>query len=251
MNRARVGELLRGALRVFGYQVAFGFFGLMFAPMLMGASAGIRVPVMLLIVAGAGMLMFMDGSYRGEKDCAMSDTLDKLGRNGEYTPSDLETAKRYKRTKGIWVALLGALPTLLLAGYVAVTAVPYAYTLQGLPGWISTYLPRAEVGDALAYLSGAGVTATLTDYVRIAVRFMLFPYIGLLGTLSDAGSLLFDRLSPLSVLIMPLVMAVGYQFGPSRRAKSVKEIEKAKYAPRRRLKKKPEQKAPREKKQII
>ena len=251
MNKWRRGELLRTALRVFGYQVAFGFFGLMFAPMMMGTSTAVRVPLIGSLIVACGLLMFMDGSYRGERDCAVTETLDKLAKKGEYQPTGAELAKRYRRSKGVIGALLGALPALALAVYVAVSAVPYAYTLQDLPGWLSTYMPRAEIGDALRYLEDVTVTVTLTDYLRIAVRFVLFPYIGILGNVSDAGSLLLDRLSPLLTLIMPAVSAIGYQFGPGRRRKAVRMIEEAKQRPRRRLKKAAKQRIRPEKKQII
>jgi len=251
MNKSQQKELLRGALRVFGYHLAFGFFGMMFAPMLMSASAAIRVPLIGAMILACGFLMFMDGSYRGERDCAVSETLDKLSQKGEYRPSDAELAKRYRRAKGVASAALGMLPFLILAICVAVMAKPYAYTLQDLPGWMATYMPRGEIGGALAYLEDITVTITLVDYLRIAVRFVLFPYVGLLGNLSDAGSLLLDRVSPLLVLIMPTASAIGYQFGPGRRRKAVKEIEAAKNRPRRRLKKTAKQRAKPEKKQLI
>lgn len=237
MGKARVKEALRTALRIFGYQVAFGFIGFMLIPSLMSASAGIRIPIVGLFIAAVGVLIFMDGSYQGEKDCAMGDTLEKLARKGTYNPSDDENAKRYKRGKGIVAAFISALPVLLPACYVALTATPYVYTLQDLPSWMSGYIQRPEIGRALEYLGNIEVSATLTDYLRIFVRFLLFPYIGLPGELGDAGSLLFDRLSPLLALILPAVSAIGYQFGPRRRAKSVKAIEQAKHTPRKRLKK--------------
>jgi len=237
MRRTRAGEILRTALRILGYQIAFGFFGFMFVPAIMGAGAAIRILVVGLLVVAAGALMFMDGSYRGEKDCAMGETLERLAKKGTYRPSGAEQAKRYSRMKGVWSALLSALPVVLIAAYVAVTARPYEYTLQDLPGWLGAYLPREEIGGALAYLQQPQPAAALTDYLRVGVRFVLFPYVGLLGEMSDAQSLLFDRISPALALIMPTVAAVGYQFGPARRRKSVRAIEEAKSRPRKRLKK--------------
>lgn len=251
VKKARAMEYTRIALRVFAYQVAFGFFGLMFVSMLMGAGDLLRIPLVGLIIAMAGLLLFSDGAYHGEKDMAASETLDRLEKSGEYQASVQESAKRFSRTKGALGAMLGAVPVLLIAAYVAVTAVPYAYTLQDLPGWLSPYLPRAEIGNALNYLKDVAVTATVTDYLRVAARFFLFPYVGLFGETSDAFSLWFDRLSPLLVLVMPLLSAIGYQFGPSRRAKSVKLIEEAKNKPRRRLKKEARKRIEPEKKQLI
>lgn len=249
----RAGELLRTAARILGYQIAFGFIGFMVTPALIGAAPAVRISLIGVFILAMAILMFMDGSYRGEKDCALGETLDRLERKGAYTASAVENGKRYSRLKGVLSALLSALPLLLIALFVALTAQPYMYTLQDLPGWLSPYLDRAEIGKALVYLEDVGTTATVTDYCRIVVRFVLFPYVGLFGTMDDAASLLFDRIAPALTLIMPVMTAIGYQFGPRRRAKAVKEIEKAKNTPRKRLKKQGQKKQgePKEKKQLI
>lgn len=92
--------------------------------------------------------------------------------------------------------------------------------------------------------------ATLTDYLRVAVRFMLFPYVGFFGVMDDAATLLFDRIAPALSLILPAAAAVGYQFGPARRKKYVKSVEQVKRTPRKRLKKDRNRQPP-EKKQLI
>lgn len=251
MNKTRTMATLKWALRIIGYQVAFGFFGLMFAPMLMSSAAAIRIPILGLVIAFAGYLMFMDGSYRGEKDTEMGERLDKMYKQTEYKPSAAELEKRYRSGKGFVGACFGVLPFFLVALYVAITAVPYAYTLQDLPGWLYAYMPHAEIGDALRYTASIQAVSTATDYLRIVTRFVLFPYVGLLGEMTDEGSLLFDRCAPLLTLIMPLLSAIGYQFGPARRKKTITLIEQAKSAPRKRLKKGVKERVQREKKQII
>lgn len=148
-------------------------------------------------------------------------------------------------------ALLGAALPLICAIIVAITAKPYVYSLQEYPAWLTPYTYRPEIGEAVAYMEGATPTATVWDYMRVVVRFFLFPYVGLLGTMSDSASLLFDRLSPLIMLILPGLSAIGYQFGPNRRAKEAKIIETAKNTPRKRLKKNRGKNGPQEKKQLI
>ncbi len=252
MGKKKAAEAVRAGLRLFGYQLAFGLFGLLLTPTLIGLAPMIRMPLIGVMIVAAGMLFFMEGSYRGEKDCAMGDTLAKLGKRGTYHPSDAENAKRYSRLKGVLASLLGVLPVLVVAVYLSLTATPYAYALQDIPGWLSSYTQRPEIGDAVAYAQNLTVTATLTDYARLVVRALLFPYIGFFGQLTDAASLLFDRLSPLFALILPAVAAVGYQFGPSRHAKTVKAIEEAKNKPRKRLKKDAKKRiAPKEPKQLV
>lgn len=251
MDRLKWKEIGKIALRVFGYQVAFGFIGFMLVPSLLGLSAVVRLPLVGLLIVGALMLVYLDGSYHGAQDCAMSERLDKLRTQGTYTPSGEEVARRYWPMKGIWGALLAAVPLLLCALYLALTVQPYRYALQDLPAWLSAYTHRPEVGDALRYLAQEAPAATATDYVRMVVRFALFPYVGLIGIMNDAASLLFDRLSPLVALILPTASVVGYLFGPRRRAKEVKAINAAKQTPRKRLKKDKKTNTPREKQQLV
>jgi len=253
MRKMWNGEVLRTALRIFGYQVMFGFFGLLLTPSLIDLSSAARIPLISLLIGVAGVLVFMDGAGRGQHDCQVGDRLEKLGRKGEYAPSEEESAKRYNRLKGILGPCISAIPMLLIAAYVAFTARPFAYTLQDLPPWLTSYTVRPEIGAPLQYLLNTQTVAALSDYLRIAVRFVLFLYVGLFGVLSDAGSLFFDRISPLLVLIMPAVAAIGYQFGPVFHCRNVKAIEEAKRRPRKRLKKDARKKMgpAREKKQLI
>lgn len=252
MTKLTWRDALKFGLRIFGYQVAFAFIGFMIIPGMLSMPVGIRLPIIGLLVAAAGVLMFSTGSAWGERDTAMSQTLDRL-QQGTYTPSADEEAKRYHRIKGVIAGVIGALITFLAAVAVAVTAKPYAYQLQDLPTWMQAYTPRAEIGGALAYMMKDPVSPSVFDYLRIFVRFMLFPYVGLFGEMGDEMSLLFDRISPLLALVMPMLTAIGYQFGPRRHARSVKLIEQAKNTPRKRLKKDREKKnsGPREKKQLV
>lgn len=253
MKKHSLREVPKIILRILGYQLAFGFFGFMFVPALMSAGDWLRIPVLALLLLAAGALFFSDGAVRGERDMAMSETLDKPGKAGAYQPSAQEIGKRYYWPKGVLGALLAAVPVLVMALVVAATAQPYTYTTQDLPTWMGAYLRRPEIGEALMYMRGEVAAVTLPEYLRVAVRFMLFPYVGIFGMMSDDMSLLFDRLSPVLAMIMPTLAAVGYLFGPRRRAKAVKMIEEAKNTPRKRLKKDRNKKGagPKEKKQLV
>lgn len=253
MKQTRAGNIVRIALRLLGYQLVFGFISFMIMPALMDANPAIRILLAGVIVAAACLFTFLDGTYQGERDVAMSRRLSKLEAKGVYTPDKEENARRYRPMNGVYAMLLGALPLFSISLYVALTAQPYAYTPQDLPSWLGTYMQRAEVGDALAYAGNLSITTTPTDYLRVAVRFMLFGYLGLVGSLSDAGSLLFDRLSPVLALIVPAMFAIGYLFGPVRFARNQKVVDEAKRRPRKRLKKSVREKQAqnREKKQLI
>lgn len=252
MKKLSMGEVLRAALRIFGYLIGFGFIGFMFVPSLISAGPALRIPIVGMLIIAAGMLLFMDGSYRGARDSTMTATLARLSKKGDYNPTPAELAKQYDWRKGVLAAALAALPLFIVAVIVAITVQPYAYTVQDYPAWLKAYTHRPEIGEALTYMDETVRSAGITDYLRIFVRFMLFPYVGLLGTLSDEMSLLFDRLSPAIALILPTVAAVGYLFGPRRRAKEAKAIKDAKSTPRKRLKKdRKKQTGPKEKKQLV
>lgn len=251
MKRIGMREVVRMALTLLGYQVAFGFIGFMVIPAMLGATDLLRIPLVGVLILAALAFIFLDGSYKGERDSVMSESLDKLAEKGTYTPSEAEEAKRYRRIKGILAALIAALPLFIVSLIVALTAQPYTYTLQGTPSWLAGYFQRPEIGNAVSYLQIDAASAGLTDILRVISRFFLFPYVGLFGSMSDEMTLLFDRISPLLALVLPAASAIGYQFGPRRRAKNAKAIDQAKRTPRRRLKKDRRKTGPKEKNQLI
>jgi len=251
MKAKRFRHIAIGALHVLGYQLAFAFIGLLITPMFISLSSVFRIPLVGIVIAAAVALLFFEGSHRGEMDCAKTEMLNRLAEKGGYNPSDAELGARYRRLNGVFTAALSVLPFLMIAGYVSITATPYVYVLQDLPPWLSGYFHRAEIGDPLLYARDIMIVSTATDYLRLATRFLLFPFVCLFGEMSDELSLLFDRLAPVFVLILPSASAIGYLFGPARRKKTVQLIEKAKNTPRKRLKKAAKRQTPREKKQLI
>ena len=237
MKKGRGNQIVRMALGVLGYEAAFGVFGFLMMPLATDAAAGVRIGVSALVIAGAWALVFFGAAVRGERDCAVSQMLDKLRAQGMQEKARSEENKRFWRMKAVWAALLGGAPLLLAAVFVAVTAQPYVYALQGDP----------HVDELVFSPAGNRRRACLSGrYERVGGRaglrhrrraFFLFAYVSLFGTMSDAASLLFDRLCPILTLLLPAVYAIGYQFGPVRRAKAVRMIEEAKRRPRKRLKK--------------
>lgn len=230
-------EVPRIALRIFGYSLALGFVSLMFAPIMMSETLWLRLFFNGALLLIALTLYFADGAYKGERDCATRDMLDKRAKENGYVPSPAEQGRMYKPSKGPTGALLGALPWFLLAVVVAVLSVPYTYSLQDLPDWLAGYRVMPELGDALRYYDQKTVVP-LVDWLRIGLRFAILPYVYVLGEVSDAMSLLIDRVSPLLVLIMPLGYAAGYLTGPRRYKRSLAYIAQIKAKPRKRLKKK-------------
>lgn len=234
-------RLARTALTVLGYEIAFAFVGFVITPALAESAAAIRIPVVGLFIAAFWALAAISGMSRGEREFDMSQKLKKLTDSEGYHATKAEESKRFSRSRVVLAALIAAAPVVIAAVCVAVTAEPYTYTLQGTPSWLGTYMAREEIGAAVAYLQETTVTAVWTDYLRVGVRFLLFPYVSLIGNMTDAAALLFDRISPVLALLLPAFYAAGYQFGPARYAKTRKFIEDAKNKPRKRLKKEAKQ----------
>jgi hypothetical protein len=200
----------------------------MFAPVLMSENDALRIGLNVSLLVGVGWLFFTSGAGRGESDAA-SDALRKK--------SGVETdALFYSRRRTALGALIGAAPWILLGAAVAILAVPYTYSLQDLPPWLGSYMRQPDIGNALAYYDRE-VVVPIIDWLRMALRFALLPYVYLLAAGGDAASYHFDKLSFLPPLIMPALYSAGYLLGPAQYAKTSKYIEQVKSKPRLRLKK--------------
>ncbi|MDR1599208.1 MAG: hypothetical protein LBS11_04970 [Oscillospiraceae bacterium] len=222
------------ALKILGFTAILGFLGLMFAPVLMSDNAVLRTAMNTALLAGAGALYFSLGAGKGEDDC-----------KADFTRAKAKAIKRdsaveppvYSRSRTMLGALLGVSPFIALGVIVAAAARPYAYSLQDLPSWMGAYTRQPDVGRALAYYNREIITP-ITDWLRIAVRFAILPFVYLIASLGDSASLLLDRISPLLMLPLPACYAIGYLTGPARFDKTRKFIESVKSKPRMRLKKK-------------
>jgi len=201
----------------------------MFAPALMSDNAALRTVLNAALLLGTVWVFLSVGMGVGERDLS-SDALRAKNPRQEPYPSD------YNRTRTALAAVIAALPWLLLGATVAVLAQPYTYTLQDLPGWLGPYMRQNDVGRALEYYDRQRAIA-IVDWLRMGQRFAILPYVYLFASSGDAASFRLDRLSWLPPVIMPAAYYIGYLFGPSRRARTVRMIEEAKSKPRMRLKK--------------
>ncbi len=237
MNRSQIKEIGKKALRVIVYELLFGLIGILLVPSLLGASAVIRIALCVALIVIATLMFLTNAASLGETESAAADRLAKSAQKSNYHPSEAELASRYSVKKALLGALLGALPLFILCVLLALTTRPYVYTLQSYPTWLSSYVELPEIGGGIAYLNDIQVNIGIADYLRVAVRVVLFPIVGIFSDLSDSASLLFDRLTPIISLLIPAVFVIGYLLGPGRHAKEAKAIEEAKNKPRKRLKK--------------
>jgi hypothetical protein len=229
--------ILNVALRILGFTAILGFLGLMFAPVLMSENLALRTAMNIALILGAGMLYLQLGAARGEDDSKTDSLRVKAKAKAKTEAGAASAPTAYSRPRVFMGALIGVLPFLLIGIVVAVTAVPYTYSLQDLPGWLNAYLRQPEVGRPLAYYNRTIITP-ITDWLRIGARFAVLPFVYLIAPYGDAASLLVDRIAPLLMLPLPLCYAIGYLSGPARFDKTRRFIEAAKSKPRMRLKKK-------------
>ena len=208
---------LKRALRVTGGVLISLFFYVVFGFMLTFENLLLRILVnAVLLFMGAGLL-YMTGATHGEADAAFGEIMYQREAEGKSVPQS-ERARSFLPAKGIVTALLGALPFVLLALVVTFTAQLQTYSLGALPEWLSTYRRQPEIGDALRYYETT-VAFGVLDVIKLIVRFVILPFIGIVGSTNASAVLLVERLSPLLALFVPAGYALGYLRGKELRAR--------------------------------
>lgn len=202
-------------LRVLGFLLITCLIHLILGQFLAVEISWLRAVLNVSVLLSTYALMYMDGARIGEGDLAFAEIA--LARQSAGKPADEnELARCYHPFKGFVTAAAGAFPVFLLCLAYALVAVRESYTLGTLPSWLKPYLNRADIGLALSYYQqnrGLG----FLDFLRVAVRLLVFPFINLAGGNRDA-ILLVERLSPLLALLAPLSYGFGYTQGEKRRA---------------------------------
>ncbi len=215
-GRAVSALAAKRGLRVSGYLLISAVLFFFLGQLLALDAAWLRVPLNLAVLAAFAALMYNEGARMGEGDVSFAEIA--LGRKKDgKTVSQAEIDRCYHPGKGFFTALAGSLPVVLLCLVYAFMAVPDRYTLGALPSWLSAYQSRADISLALSYYNDrTGPQAV--DFLRLAVRLLIFPYVNLAGAGNKAALLLVERLSPLLVTIAPMFYGVGYLQGERYRA---------------------------------
>ena len=208
---------IKRALRVTGSIVVAVFLYMVFGVLMMFDNMILRLLAnTALVLLGAGFL-YMSGATQGEADAAYGEIMYQRREEGKEVP-DSEIARSFHPSKGIATAFIGALPFVLLAIIVAVTTQLQTYSLGTLPDWISAYRQQTELGEPLRYYDSTTSFGVL-DAINLLVRFVILPYVGMVGSSNAQAVLLVERLSPLLVLIVPAGYAIGYFRGKDLRAR--------------------------------
>ena len=172
------------------------------------------------------LLFFYSGQNRGTAGVTLGETMYSRRESGrEVDPAD--EARCFHPLKGFAQALIGSLPALVIAGVYAFLAVPQRMSPGPMPEWVSGITSRPDVTAPLVAYTTVE-PAALADWLRVAVRVLLMPFVTIIGTRNSGALLLLERLGPLLVLLPAAAYGVGYCFGPRSRVKVQENIAEGK-----------------------
>lgn len=171
---------------------------LLFFTAFLGDNRVLSVLLDVALLGGVAMLLYSEGAYRGERDVAHSEMIDRRAQEG-YVPQPEDLKMRFEPMKGVRAALLAALPMLLVA---ALCLIGYLLSKDDAP------------------------TAPSAAYTMFVFARMLFmPFLPLVLPMQDTQPLLQCLLLFPLALFHPVAMLVGYLSGPKQRKRVHKMIE--------------------------
>ena len=183
-----------------------------------GAAGGVfRILFNLVIIALVVIIFFNNGTNQGADAVTRGEIIYQKKEKGDQV-SDSEVRVCYHPMKGFMTALLGTLPVLILAVIFAVMTQPQMTDSGTLPSWMSAYVKRSDVANALIhYVEPEGMT--FVDVLRIIIRVTIIPFVSIVGNASKDTLFILERLSPLMVLIPAVAYGIGYTTGKNIRTK--------------------------------
>lgn len=210
------GYAAKKGLRLLAYYLIFLFLYLVAGTMLQFENVALRIAANAMLVLVCCLLTYMNGAKAGEEETALGEIAWTREQDGKQI-SEKDAVRCFHPLKGFFICLVAVLPLVLLALFHALSAEKQVYVLQALPGWVGSFSGQGEISQPLSYY-GREVAVGIKDYVRIAVRLLVYPFANMAADDADA-LLLVDRLSPLLVCVPALGYAVGYLTGPFSRAR--------------------------------
>ena len=208
---------VKSALAFFGVLTAAVFLTFLTSSAFNMGGSLLRIILTLLTEAVVLIVFFNNAVGKGTEAVARGEILLQRQEKGRSFSAS-EKAMCYHPLKGFLTGLLGSVPILICAILLAIMARRQITGYGALPSWLSGFLDRSEIGDALvAYTAKESMQAA--DVLRIIVRLAVMPFITLVGAENRDGILLVERLSPLLVLLPAAAYGAGYLQGPRERAK--------------------------------
>ena len=191
--------------------------GMLLSGVVSSEASLMRTALTVIVLALILLLFLQEGLRAGTGDAVTSRRVRRMEKEG-YTPTEKEEAGCWHPAKAAAALAVVFVIPLALAGYIALTAQPYTYTLQDLPTWLtSNYGAREDIMAPLAaYQETTGMSARIV--IRIVVRFMEMVFIGFFAD-PLRSALTIDRLAPVCILLYPCVFFIGYLVGPKAASK--------------------------------
>lgn len=174
---------------------------------------GVNTAVILLVL----LILYNNGARRGADDVAKGEIIWQKKENGKPF-SEGQRKICFHPLKGFLIGLIGSIPLLIPAIYLAVNTTVQTTDAGTLPSWMQAYLGRSDIGNALiSYTQPEGMK--LIDFIRAIVRVMIMPFVNLAGPSNSSGILLVERLSPLILLLPAAAYGTGYLSGKKARTR--------------------------------
>lgn len=170
-----------------------------------------RILMGLTLVAGVTYYQYIHGLNQGENDSAYGEIIYARQENGKTVPAE-ERERSFHPMKGIFAALVGSAPFVLLALVFAFMAQPVYYTVNVLPSWTEGLMTQTEFAAGMAHYT-VNESMKAVDIMRVIVRSMVMPFVNIASSFGVDEMLLVERLSPILVLISPMGYGIGYLGG--------------------------------------
>lgn len=204
-----------GALKFFAGTVVMCVAYLIVCMMLNWDQQWLNITINLLVVLMVYMMFFQFGMNTGADAVNQGEIM--LSREQKGRPVAIwERQMCFHPLKGLISALIGSVPLLLISILLAFIAKRQMSGLGTLPGWVSGYEGRQEIGNTLAIYHETG-SMSLEAILRLIVRMSIMPYVNMVGAANKDGMLLLEHLSPLVNLLPAIAYGLGYMGGVSVR----------------------------------
>jgi len=170
-----------------------------------------RILMGFVLVLGVCYYQYVNGLNQGENDAAYGEIIYGRKESGRVVPPE-ECERSFHPMKGIFAAVAGAAPFMLLALVFAFMAKPVYYSLGVLPSWTEGLMVQTEFATGLIHYNVSDGMGAM-DIMRIIIRAMTMPFVNVASALGVEAVLLCERLSPLLILLSPLGYGIGYLGG--------------------------------------
>ncbi len=203
------------ALKFFGSVILVCFVAFI-ACMTASGGSFLRLLINPAVIAAAAFIFFNNGSGRGADDVARGEILYQRQEKGNSF-SEAEKKVCYHPFKGFLIGLIGTLPFLVPAVFLALNTTLQTTGAGTLPSWMQAYTRRSEIGDALiSYTQPESMD--LTGMIRVIIRICIIPFVNLIGYGSKQNMLMLERTCPVILLLPAVFYGTGYLTGKKIRA---------------------------------